>query len=248
MKWIVLGVGLLIAYSLQCPPVIEQKEIDSLVRRLSAEKVACEVLFCPDENARAVLCSFIENEQEKILIAVFCFTDKIIADHLIAAHNRGVKIEIITNPTCIASDYHKMDMIRDAGIAVYVYNPDYGKTSTRFFKSIMHHKFAIFFCTSKKLNIIWTGSLNFTRSACTINQENSVIIKDKTVVKKYLQQFKLLKKRAVAYKAQPKKQPAPPNNFLSLWKTITTTLQQSATSLSIIFVVLLSFVLLVCAV
>ncbi|HXW86374.1 MAG TPA: phospholipase D-like domain-containing protein [Candidatus Bathyarchaeia archaeon] len=232
MKWVAI-VSCFIVCSIQhCLPPLEKNDIDALVCRLVNHSTACEVVFSPDNNPRALLCSFIDNEQEKILIAVYCFTDSIIAQHLIDAHNRGVLIEIITNPSCIASEYHKMDMLADAGIATYIYNPDYAKQTTRFYKSIMHHKFALFSCTSKKLNIIWTGSLNFTRSACTINQENSVIIKDTKLTKKYEKQFKLLKKRATKYKMryyEPKI-----DGFFALCKRWSAALASSASSLSVI--------------
>ena len=58
----------------------------------------------------------------------------------------------------------------------------------------MHHKFAIFDNES-----IWTGSFNWTISGNTANQENVVLITNKTLAGKFKQVFNLLLKSCIPF-------------------------------------------------
>ena len=53
-------------------------------------------LFSPHDNPEASLVGLIKKVKKSISAAVFSITNKQITDALIAAHRRGVKIEIIT--------------------------------------------------------------------------------------------------------------------------------------------------------
>src|SRR5262245_36862951 len=55
------------------------------------------VFFTPDDNVRQALIHYIAQEQVALRIAVFVFTDKQIAQALIDAHRRRVRVELITD-------------------------------------------------------------------------------------------------------------------------------------------------------
>lgn len=154
------------------------------------------ILFSPDDDVRSELLNLINGEQTMLCIAMFAFTDQDIADALLAARNRGVRIEIISDPVCLHDKNNKITYLCDEGICTMLYNPQYdaGKQS-----SVMHHKFALFKCPHGGAPLVWTGSFNFTRSASRANQENVIITTDPSAVKRFNDQFTVLKKRARHY-------------------------------------------------
>jgi phosphatidylserine/phosphatidylglycerophosphate/cardiolipin synthase-like enzyme len=156
------------------------------------------VFFTPDHDVRSQLISLINQEQENIKIAVFLFTDKKIADALLAANRRGVHIEIVTDPAGLRDRANKIGVMCDNTIAVYVYHGHYAPSGS---SSIMHHKFIIFSKNKEDRSLLWTGSFNFTRIACDCNQENVIVLYDKRVIEQYEDQFKKLKQRSYKYSA-----------------------------------------------
>lgn len=151
------------------------------------------VLFSPDDNIKQELLDLINNEQERIQVAVYSFTDKVLANALIAAKKRGIEVEVITDPTQYLERYNKTPMLKDNGVSVLVYQPNHKKVKT--LANLMHNKFAIFFNNKNNQSIVWTGSLNWTVSAQKSNQENIIVLYDRHVVERYQEQFGVLKKR-----------------------------------------------------
>ncbi|MDR3550096.1 MAG: phospholipase D-like domain-containing protein [Candidatus Babeliales bacterium] len=156
-----------------------------------------QIFFAPDDMVQKVLIYLINHEQTSIRLAAFAFTDKDVAMALSAAYERGVRIEMIVDPGCIRDRFGKIPMLQQKGLDVFVYNPNYKKEATKsFLVSIMHHKFIIFEKNIGDKRILWTGSFNFTRSAHRHNQENVLLLDDAAIIKKYADQFEILKSRS----------------------------------------------------
>lgn len=157
----------------------------------------CVAFFTPDDDVRTELIKLIDQEQEAIRIAIFILTDKQITQALINAHNRKVRVEVVTDPAGLRDRQNKIGLLCDTNILVYVYHGQHAKSGN---SSIMHHKFALFSKNKKNKPLLWTGSFNFTRIACDCNQENVVILDDSTLIARYTEQFNRLKKRSYRYK------------------------------------------------
>ncbi len=153
------------------------------------------VLFVPDDPVKKVLLGLIYSERWYIKAAVYQLTDPDLFDALIDAHRRGVKIEIITDKSCLASKHEKITELRSYDIPVYVYGEKY--------YSIMHNKFWVFGQNLCNKKIIWSGSANATISGTTRNEENVLIDDRYDVVKLYDEKFDRLKKK-IALMAKPK--------------------------------------------
>lgn len=164
---------------------------------------AQQVLFSPIDNVKGALLHAIQDEQAAILVAIFMITDKDIAQALIDAHMRGVHVEIITDVGCRRDKFGKVDMLKKAGIVVYVYKP---QSANAFISDIMHHKFVIFEKNRSAKPLLWTGSFNFTKSANLNNQENVLIIDDRSVIDRYKDHF--LKLKNMIIERNPKKRVA----------------------------------------
>ncbi|HAU30245.1 TPA: hypothetical protein DCW54_01275 [Candidatus Dependentiae bacterium] len=148
-------------------------------------------LFSSHDALQAELLTLIAQETQKIQIAVFRLSDKLIANALLEKKKQGIKIEIVTDAGSLDSRINQILNLHQHGIPIYIYPPG-DNTGLR---GLMHHKFCLFFAnTAQHKRIIWTGSYNFTKAAATSNQENALILLDNKTWKKFAQEFRTLKK------------------------------------------------------
>lgn len=144
-----------------------------------------KALFSPEDKIREVLLGLISAETQRILIASYVITDRIIVEELIKCHKRGVKIEIIVCRSGAQDQWTKVGLLIEAGIPVYVY-------PSAFVRSLMHNKFIVFSRCFER-TILATGSFNITNSADKANQENLLFMDDPELVRQYIQRFEHIK-------------------------------------------------------
>ncbi|MEJ6573108.1 MAG: phospholipase D-like domain-containing protein, partial [Akkermansiaceae bacterium] len=107
-------------------------------------------------------------------ICVFTITDNRIVRKLAEAHERGVKVRIISDNMKSDDLGSDMEVMEKFGIPCR-----YDRTAAH-----MHHKFAI-----ADTGLLLTGSYNWTRSASTENNENIVISNNIRLVNSFQQEF-----------------------------------------------------------
>jgi mitochondrial cardiolipin hydrolase len=150
-----------------------------------------QAFFSPDDDLEDLLIQLINNERLSIKAAVFSFTNGDIAHALINAQRRGIEIEIVTDISCIKDKFNKIEMLKKAGIKIFIYNP----RNASIFNNIMHNKFVLFGKNIGNKSLLWTGSFNFTKSAKMYNQENIIIVDEMHLIERYRKQFAILKQR-----------------------------------------------------
>jgi cardiolipin hydrolase len=126
-----------------------------------------EVWWSPGDECLAAITRQIERAQRTIEVCVFTVTDDRIANALLAAHRRSVKVRLVTDndkSSDLGSDVARLGR---AGIAVRVDRTEYH----------MHHKFAVFDGVRAL-----TGSYNWTRGAARDNEEHIVVTDDARIV------------------------------------------------------------------
>ena len=125
------------------------------------------------------LITLIDGAQETIHIASFEFNLTPVAEALIAAHERGVEVQWVTD------DEHGIDadeeegrgqfaMMEDAGIEIV----DDGRSA------LMHNKFWIF-----DGYLVWTGSTNITKNGNFRNNNNVIVVESRRVSEMYEREF-----------------------------------------------------------
>ena len=133
--------------------------------------------FSPGDDCRDQIISHLNNARSSIDICVFTISDNQIADTIQAAHQRGVKVRIISDDDKREDTGSDIAQLQRQGIPVRLDStPDH-----------MHHKFCIMDNT-----VLINGSFNWTRSASTRNQENIVITDDRTLVETFGARFEWL--------------------------------------------------------
>jgi hypothetical protein len=160
---------------------------------LNCDGHVCTVLF---DNFYEMLETLIARERKSILIAAYMLTDKRISDWLCEAHNRGVRVEVVTDLGCLRERSNKLGNLYECNIPVFIYMPE--KKGIK--SSLMHNKFILFGSNIYKKKIVWTGSANLTRSAFDeVHHENVVILDDDSLYQEYEKKFAQLKKRSERY-------------------------------------------------
>ena len=116
-------------------------------------------------------------------VCVFTITDDRITRAIIAAHQRGVNVRVLTDDEKSHDLGSDVQRLAAAGIPCKI---DAGNVAH------MHHKFAIF---DDKL--LLNGSFNWTRSASEFNEENLIVSADPVLVSAFAGRFAGLWERLV---------------------------------------------------
>lgn len=162
----------------------------------NAGSVCNQAYFSPDDNVQQKLIDYINAEKMGVHLAIFSFTDKKIAEALYDAYKRGIQVEIIADTGCNNDKFSKISYLKDAGIPILIYDPKKSAHHNIMLSNIMHNKFVIFDNNKDNAPLVWTGSFNFTKSAGQSNQENVIVTNDPSIIKKFKNQFAILKTRS----------------------------------------------------
>jgi cardiolipin hydrolase len=159
------------------PPGAALDWLEDVLKLLLPEHVdvpLAEVHFSPGELcARRIVAQF-NVARRAVDVCVFTITDDRLSDAIHAAHQRGVKVRIVTDNDKAFDEGSDVRRLAAAGVPVRVDDSPFH----------MHHKFAIF--DGKAL---LTGSYNWTRGAAMNNQENMMAIDDPRLVAAFQGEF-----------------------------------------------------------
>jgi len=134
-----------------------------------------QMYFTPNEECLSVIEKCIKYSTESIYVQAYSFTSSKIANYLIAAHKRGVHVEVIVDRSQINAVNTQIYHLNAYKIPIWVDN----------IKGLQHNKIMIF----DKSRII-TGSYNFSEAAENRNAENLVWIKQKRLAVKCFNNWK----------------------------------------------------------
>ncbi|MBX2800234.1 MAG: hypothetical protein KTR31_21320 [Myxococcales bacterium] len=126
-----------------------------------------------DKHVRALL----QGAEHRIDVAVFFLTHKGIAQDLLDAKRRGVKVRVIMDATAAKNGYSKHEVLRAAGIPVKI--EDWGGK--------MHAKSMVI-----DSEMIVGGSMNFTAAGERGNDENTLLIRSRRHAAQYEAWFESL--------------------------------------------------------
>jgi phosphatidylserine/phosphatidylglycerophosphate/cardiolipin synthase-like enzyme len=133
--------------------------------------------FSPGTACLEAIRTRLRNTRRHAEICVFTLSDDRISDEVLAAHHRGVAVRLLTDNLKEFDAGSDIGRLRDAGVAIAV-----DRTEAH-----MHHKFAIF-----DGEWLLSGSYNWTRSACELNEENIIQSNDAALLKQFSEHFERL--------------------------------------------------------
>lgn len=150
--------------------------------------------FSPEDKIKYKLINLIKHEKKSLSIAIYTITDKEIAQSIINAYLRDIKVEIVADKSYGSSTYSKIPMLANKRIPIWIYQaPESLLGENNKLNILMHNKFIIFGKNIDNRSLVWTGSFNFTKSANSFNQENVIITDNSKVVDQFKNNFNKLK-------------------------------------------------------
>ena len=139
-----------------------------------------EVYFSPSDGVNSKIENTINSADNNLYFALLYFTRSDLADAVISKHNAGVEIKGLIEEIDEAwgSEYQNL---LDNGVNVHSFLEEPG---------MLHHKYAIVdYNSSSSDPIVLTGSHNWSTSAETKNDENTLIIHDLYVANEFYEEF-----------------------------------------------------------
>lgn len=130
-----------------------------------------EVYFSPRNGATAAIVREIDRARSEIRVQAYSFTSAPIAQALLDAHKRGIRVEVILDKSQRTGKYSSSTFLMNARIPTYI-DAEH---------AIAHNKIILI-----DRSVVITGSFNFTRAAEEKNAENLLIIRSAELVKPYL--------------------------------------------------------------
>lgn len=140
----------------------------------SQEGILCQTCFTPTYHCLPLILETIQKAQKTIKIQCYSFTSKEIANALVEAHQKGIKVTVIADKSQRTDSHTQVGELARQGIDVLF--------DTK--PAISHGKILVTDDTT-----VLTGSYNFTRAAEHRNAENFIIIKNKDIAQQYVQNF-----------------------------------------------------------
>jgi len=134
-----------------------------------------EVYFSPNDGGTAAIVREIGRARSEIIVQAYSFTSAPIAEALLKAHKRGLKVAVILDKSQRTQKYSSVTFLTNARIPTYI--------DAR--HAIAHNKIIII-----DRSVVITGSFNFTKAAEEKNAENLLIIHSKELAKPYLENWR----------------------------------------------------------
>jgi phosphatidylserine/phosphatidylglycerophosphate/cardiolipin synthase-like enzyme len=135
-----------------------------------------DVYFSPKGGCTDAILRELGAAKSSILVQAYSFTSAPIAKALVAAHKRGVKVQVILDKEKANEEKHsEADKLIRAGVPTLID----GKHLTA------HNKVIVI-----DGSVVVTGSFNFNRHAEEENAENLLVIRDKGLADKYTANWK----------------------------------------------------------
>jgi len=122
-----------------------------------------KIFFSPNGGIKEEIIKQIDNAESHIDISMYSFTSEPIAEALVQAKNRGIRVRILLDKLQAAGRYSQYQYLLDNNI----------KAITDVHAGIMHNKIAII-----DGRVLLTGSYNWTESAEERNEENLLLFID----------------------------------------------------------------------
>jgi phosphatidylserine/phosphatidylglycerophosphate/cardiolipin synthase-like enzyme len=151
-----------------------------------AQAGSIRVYFSPHGGCTDAILSEINQAKSEILLQAYSFTSQPIAQGLIRAQKRGVKISAVLDKSNRSQKYSSATFLKNMGIPVFIDDKH----------AIAHNKIMII-----DNRVVITGSFNFTSAAENKNAENLLIIDDvPDLTRAYQENFQQHLRHAVPYR------------------------------------------------
>ena len=157
----------------------------------SKSSPSIQVLFSPNDDVQSEIVRTLNNARAQILVQAYLLTDDKITHAIIAAHQRGVHVQVLLDAErSTQSSGSDAAALAQAGIPV--------KLETQYENA---HNKVIIVDPGLSSEVLLTGSYNFTYTAAKKNAENMLFIRNAPdLVTRYVWNWSMHNKQATPYK------------------------------------------------
>lgn len=150
-----------------------------------------QAAFTPWDDIEGLITDAIDASKKQVLVQAYLLTNKKIAATLIAAHRRGVDVQVLADAQQHArTESSKLPELAASGITVLL--------ETKYQNA--HNKVIVIDAATSDATLV-TGSFNFTWTAQHKNAENILVVrKNPSLVSRYLLNWERHRQDAIAYK------------------------------------------------
>ena len=155
--------------------------------------ISCEIekcLFNSVDNIVDEIIRTISNATSRIYVMHFWFSWKPIADALISAHKKGVKVNVLTDQRSLVKYMEDSQTTYSLSVPEYLHNNGIKRISI-YFNHILHHKVII------SDDVVMTGSLNLFKKSIYGDTESIIFIKSENICKFYTKEFESIFKNSL---------------------------------------------------
>ena len=166
--------------------------LPAAARQPALATASVEVAFAPEDDIAGMLVRRIAAARRDVRMQAYLFTDRRIANALLAALERGVDVEVIGDGAQHdAGGLPFLGALQRAGARVYLDRAH----------AAMHNKILIVDGAAARAAVI-TGSYNFTPSARSRNAENVVVLSgNRAITRRFVAQFEQQRQRSTPWPA-----------------------------------------------
>jgi phosphatidylserine/phosphatidylglycerophosphate/cardiolipin synthase-like enzyme len=174
-SWVALALGVLV-YLIGPALTGTASTVPGNTRMNGIQAEVLGVYFTPPVGAAAAIVRTIDASEREVLVQAYGFTHNAIAQALVRAHQRGVKVYVLLDKKSEKTNRYVIDMLTQAQVDLR-YD---GK------HAIAHNKVMVI-----DESVVITGSFNFTNSAETRNAENLLLLKSGELARRYKSEWQI---------------------------------------------------------
>jgi phosphatidylserine/phosphatidylglycerophosphate/cardiolipin synthase-like enzyme len=165
-------------------------QIPLIAQQASNSSDTWNVYFSPRGGATLAIVRTLDDAKSTVLVQAYSFTSAPIAEALVRALARGVKVQVLLDKSQRTQRYTVVDILIQAGIPTLIDASH----------AIAHNKVMII-----DNEIVITGSFNFTKAAEERNAENLLIIRSKQLATIYADNWRFHRGHASSFDRQSRR-------------------------------------------
>ena len=150
----------------------------ALLLAITVEAADCQrnwqVYFSPKGGCTEAVVETLSKAKASVLVQAYSFTSAPIAEALVNAKKRGVRVQVILDDSQRTEKYSSATFLLHAGVPTLI-DPKH---------AIAHNKVMVI-----DGHVVITGSFNFTKAAEESNAENLLVINDAEMARKYIENW-----------------------------------------------------------
>ncbi len=154
---------------------------------LALRNASVSVLFSPRGGCTQAAVDEIGRAKKEVLIQAYSFTSAPIAQALLHAFKRGVRVEAVLDKSQRSEKYTSATFLANAGIPTWIDDAH----------AIAHNKVIVI-----DRETVITGSFNFTKAAEEKNAENLIILHSTDVARLYVENWAAHKSHSEGYQGK----------------------------------------------